>query len=350
MVVELHTPDESSALQQRFRQLPFLAKELLAGGMAGGLAKTCVAPLERVKILFQTGRTQATSITGTLAQIYSSEGLQGLFRGNGASVLRIVPYSAFHFGAYEHYRTHLIHMAGYDVPPSKHTQTAARHHHHHTDPESHHVSPPPTHHAVPPVLDLLAGSTAGATAVLLTYPLDFARTRLAYEVKDRTSSGQGSSISSVLVQTVKLEGPQGIYRGIAPTLAGILPYAGLKFYVYQSLKQYYRRTDEHARDRLPIAVMLSFGASAGLVAQTITYPLDVVRRQMQVQGQKGRSGLIPQHINSTVHGLKLLWLQGGRRALFRGLSLNYIKVVPSTAIGFAIYDYLKQYLDLPQNL
>ena len=39
------------------------------------------------------------------------------------------------------------------------------------------------HHSVPPVLDLLAGSAAGATAVLLTYPLDFARTRLAYEVR-----------------------------------------------------------------------------------------------------------------------------------------------------------------------
>lgn len=96
------------------------------------------------------------------------------------------------------------------------------------------------------------------------------------------AAAQRSSISSVLAQTVKAEGPQGIYRGIAPTLAGILPYAGLKFYVYQSLKQYYRRAGEHAKDRLPIAVMLSFGASAGLVAQTITYPLDVVRRQMQV--------------------------------------------------------------------
>ena len=70
---------------------------------------------------------------------------------------------------------------------------------------------------------------------------------------------------------------------------------------------------------------------------------------VQVQGQQGRPTLAGQYISSTAQGLALLWQQG-HRALFRGLSLNYIKVVPSTAIGFAIYDALKQYLALPQNL
>ena len=43
-------------------------------------------------------------------------------------------------------------------------------------------------------------------------------------------------------------------------------------------------------------------------------------------------------------GFQQLWASGGAKAMFRGLSLNYIKVVPSTAIGFTVYDALKQYL------
>jgi solute carrier family 25 protein 16 len=55
-------------------------------------------------------------------------------------------------------------------------------------------------------------------------------------------------------------------------------------------------------------------------------------------------------IQSTWQGLKLVVAEGGPRALFAGLSLNYLKVVPSTAIGFTVYDALKHYLDLPQHL
>ncbi len=49
------------------------------------------------------------------------------------------------------------------------------------------------------------------------------------------------SIGAMLMTTVQQEGVLGLYRGLGPSLAGILPYAGLKFYVYQSLKQQYAR-------------------------------------------------------------------------------------------------------------
>jgi len=101
---------------------------------------------------------------------------------------------------------------------------------------------------------------------------------------------------------VRAEGVQGLYKGMTPTLMGILPYAGLKFYVYQSLKHAYNRRNDSisiansvagkggsgevggAQKRLPIPIMLMFGGAAGLLAQTVTYPLDIVRRRMQVCG------------------------------------------------------------------
>ncbi|CAK0741604.1 hypothetical protein CVIRNUC_001337 [Coccomyxa viridis] len=345
--------------QESLRGLPTFAKELLAGGVAGGLAKTMVAPLERVKILFQTGSMKGRGIGETLVHIVQQEGVTGLFRGNGASVLRIVPYAALHFGAYEHYRQVLVEAA---AAMSKRSVST---------------------YVVPPSLDLVAGSAAGATAVMVTYPLDLVRTRLAYGMESSNNSrveshSQASSsgamqqssghirhrhtIRSVLASTVRSEGIPGLYKGIGPTLFGILPYAGLKFYVYQSLKQQYRIWTEEGADlsgghlgKLPVGIMLLFGACSGLVAQTATYPFDVVRRQMQVQGLKQVKGVAMQQqqgqqIRSTVQGLRMIIKQQGPRALFAGLSLNYIKVVPSTAIGFTIYDALKHYLGLPQHL
>lgn len=85
-----------------------MPQELIAGGVAGAVSKTCVAPLERTKILFQTRRMEHLGVMGTLRLLWRTEGWAGLFRGNYASVVRIVPYSATHFAVYEHYRRLLV--------------------------------------------------------------------------------------------------------------------------------------------------------------------------------------------------------------------------------------------------
>ena len=64
----------------------------------------------------------------------------------------------------------------------------------------------------------------------------------------------------------------------------------------------------------------------------------------QVQGLRGGSGFSQQKFSSTWSGLAALMRQRGFQSLFAGLSINYLKVVPSTAIGFTVYDAAKQYL------
>lgn len=65
--------------------------------------------------------------------------------------------------------------------------------------------------------------------------------------------------------------------GVAgPTLVGIIPYAGLKFYIYEDLKSHVPEQYQKS-----VVLRLSCGALAGLFGQTLTYPLDVIRRQMQ---------------------------------------------------------------------
>ncbi|CAD7703951.1 unnamed protein product [Ostreobium quekettii] len=332
------------AFHDRLLRLPIFARELAAGGIAGMIGKTSVAPLERVKILFQTGRMQGNGVGETLLQLLRTEGLLGLYKGNGASVLRIIPYSALHFHAYEIYRRALLQLPIMQRVLSSSSGQGA--------------------------IDFAAGSAAGASAVIVTYPLDLIRTRLACmsEVhRDRPASSTRWSwstrltIRGVMGDVVQQEGIIGLYRGIGPTLLGILPYAGIKFYVYQSLKRHYRNARPQ-EGRLPIHVMLTFGGIAGLVGQTATYPLDVVRRRMQVpQYSTGFLSSSPSNAldgslrskavySSTWDGLVTISRRNGLRGLFAGLSINYMKVVPSTAVGFTMYDHLKSYLALKGNL
>ncbi|ESR64666.1 hypothetical protein WN944_001083 [Citrus x changshan-huyou] len=298
--------------------MPVFAKELVAGGVAGGFGKTAVAPLERVKILFQTRRAEFHSIGlfGSIKKIAKTEGAMGFYRGNGASVARIVPYAALHYMAYEEYRRWII-LSFPDVSRG-------------------------------PVLDLIAGSFAGGTAVLFTYPLDLVRTKLAYQIVDSSKKNFQGVVSAEHVyrgirdcfrQTYKESGLRGLYRGAAPSLYGIFPYAGLKFYFYEEMKRHV--PEDHKKD---IMVKLACGSIAGLLGQTFTYPLDVVRRQMQVERFSASNSA---ESRGTMQTLVMIAQKQGWKQLFSGLSINYLKVVPSVAIGFTVYDIMKSYLRVP---
>ncbi|CAL9195367.1 unnamed protein product [Musa hybrid cultivar] len=301
--------------------VPLIVKELVAGGVAGGVSKTAVAPLERVKILFQTRRAEFHSVglLGSFQKILQTEGLLGFYRGNGASVARIVPYAALHFMAYEQYRRWII-LCFPNIGKG-------------------------------PVLDLISGSIAGGTAVIFTYPLDLVRTKLAYQVvgssrvKNRGSYHSSEhvyrGILDCILKMYRKNGLRGLYRGVGPSLYGIFPYSGLKFYFYEELKMHV--PEEHKKD---VVVKLACGSVAGLLGQTITYPLDVVRRQMQVQALSTSNNEVGK---GTFETLVMIIRTQGWKQLFSGLSINYLKVAPSVAIGFTVYDAMKSWLKVPSR-
>jgi solute carrier family 25 (mitochondrial phosphate transporter), member 23/24/25/41 len=80
----------------------------IAGGVAGAVSRTVVSPLERLKILYQVqsaGRNEyKMPVHKALAKMWREEGFRGFMAGNGTNCIRIVPYSAVQFGAYNFYK------------------------------------------------------------------------------------------------------------------------------------------------------------------------------------------------------------------------------------------------------
>jgi solute carrier family 25 phosphate transporter 23/24/25/41 len=129
---------------------------------------------------------------------------------------------------------------------------------------------------------------AGITSVSITYPLDIVRTRLSIQSasfaslsKEPPTPGQKPLAKSLkakqpgMMQVMKHMyategGVSALYRGIIPTIAGVAPYVGLNFMIYESVRAYF--TPVGSKD--PSAVgKLGAGAISGALAQTCTYPL-----------------------------------------------------------------------------
>lgn len=291
-------------------------KHLAAGGVAGAVSRTAVSPMERMKILFQVQGPEPAAYQGiipTLTKMWKEEGLMGFLRGNGTNVVRIVPYSATQFAAYEQFKTMLM------EPGKTELDTARR---------------------------LTAGALAGLVSVACTYPLDIVRTRLA--VQSATLPGNASPTSTEkvkqpgIVRTMSAiyrteGGIFGLYRGLWPTLLGVAPYVALNFQCYEVLKKHLLPVD---RDAPSISRKLLCGALAGSIAQTVTYPLDVLRRRMQVTGMSS----MQYKYSGTWDAARTMVRKEGVRGLYKGMIPNYLKVAPAISISFVTYEWCKEVL------
>ncbi|KAF9602076.1 hypothetical protein IFM89_024843 [Coptis chinensis] len=364
-----------------------VCKSLVAGGVAGGVSRTAVAPLERLKILLQVQNPHTIKYNGTiqgLKYIWRTEGFRGLFKGNGTNCARIVPNSAVKFYSYEQasrgilwlYRQQtgngmtitiltLLHIPligsficlkdlvvthGYKELKTKVLPKLERY----TSPITCYEDAQLT-----PLLRLGAGACAGIIAMSATYPMDMVRGRLT--VQTDKSPYQYRGIFHALTTVFREEGPRALYKGWLPSVIGVVPYVGLNFAVYESLKDWLLKTRPFGLvedSELSVPTRLACGAAAGTVGQTVAYPLDVIRRRMQMVGWNNASSVvsgdgttkaIPAY-TGMVDAFRKTVRHEGFKALYKGLVPNSVKVVPSIAIAFVTYETVKDVLGVEMKI
>jgi solute carrier family 25 (mitochondrial phosphate transporter), member 23/24/25/41 len=128
-----------------------------------------------------------------------------------------------------------------------------------------------------------------------------------------------------------------LYRGIIPTVAGVAPYVGLNFMIYESVRQYF--TPEGQANPSPIGKLCA-GAISGGVAQTCTYPLDVLRRRFQINTMSGMG----YQYKSIADALRTIFAQEGFRGLYKGIAPNLLKVAPSMASSWLSFEMTRDFL------
>ena len=329
-------------------EIPTTTKLLLCGGVAGAFSKSCTAPLARITILRQlqsTGQVPGwvpganQGILRALSKIAREEGVRALWKGNGVTVIHRLPYSSINFYAYENIMDWLEGEGTF----AKDGGRSTRRRDDGRGAESTKTDEADANRRGGVGLGwdvsrrLFAGGSAGMIACALTYPLDLVRTRLAAQTTTRHYDG----LVNALFVIGRDEGARGLYRGLAPTLTGVGPNLAINFAAYETFR---RLASDHASAAnarndgsfvLPAWVTsLLCGSSAAVVSATATYPLDLVRRRLQMVKGGARVG-----IAST---FAQVWAKEGFVGFYRGIIPEYAKVVPGVTITYATYELLKR--------
>ena len=209
--------------------------------MRAPLTPTAIYPIETLKTRLMSSQTAASPLRGfallavTARSMYTQGGFRAYYRGLGAGLVGVFPYSAIDMSTFEGIKLFYLKY---------------------------------THKEDPGVIPLLMfGSISGSVGASTVYPLNLIRTRLQ-------ASGTPAhpriytSFFDAAVQTYRNEGPLGFYRGLIPSLAKVVPAVSISYVVYEQVRVAWQHTHTYpAVQTLPACAINSLRPRAGMRAR-----------------------------------------------------------------------------------
>ncbi|KAL3677869.1 hypothetical protein R1sor_020825 [Riccia sorocarpa] len=315
------------------------AVDAVAGAIAGGISRTVVSPLDVIKIRFQVQLEPTTTrlhnhhashivskYTGILQatrDIFREEGIPGLWRGNVPALLLVMPYTAIQFVVLQKFKSVAASYSDGDKNPGHLGWSMA----------------------------YLSGAVAGTAATVGSYPFDLLRTILACQGEPKVYPTMRSAFLGIL----QTRGPRGLYAGLTPSLIEIVPYAGLQFGSYDTLKRWTSAwnesmgspSDPHAENLTPLQHFVC-GLGAGTFAKVCCHPLDVVKKRFQIEGlqRHPRYGATIQikEYKGMRDAITRILAEEGLAGLYKGTFPSVVKAAPAAAITFVVYEYMAELL------
>jgi len=289
-------------------------KDFAAGGVSAAIAKTAVAPIERVKLLLQVQHVSKQiavdqrykGMIDCFVRIPKEQGFLAFWRGNMANVIRYFPTQALNFAFKDKYKQ--VFLGGVD----KNTQFLRYF-----------------------VGNLASGGAAGATGLCFVYPLDFARTRLAADVGKAGAEREFSGLGNCLTKIFKSDGIVGLYRGFGVSVQGIIIYRAAYFGFFDTAKGMLPDPKN-----TPFIVSFAIAQTVTTVAGIVSYPFDTVRRRIMMQSGRAEAD---KAYKGTIDCWKKIAKNEGRKAFFKGAFSNILRGTGS-ALVLVLYDEVRDLL------
>ncbi|GLI64006.1 hypothetical protein VaNZ11_007160 [Volvox africanus] len=292
--------------QQHHDHDPLRAEKVfLSGALSGAVSRSATAPVDRLKMLLQThDEAKGLSLRQGWQKMMAEGSIKSFFKGNGANVVKIAPETALKLTLNDAIRSLL-------AQDPDHVRVRER---------------------------MASGGIAGAIAQGLLYPLDTIRTRLAV-----SPPGTYAGILHAAYRIRRDEGVFAFYRGIVPSMIGILPFAGVDIALFEVFKDHlYERYDGPP----PHIAIVAAGMLSSSIAQVVSYPLALVRTRLQAQAshQRGADGSLvlgQLKYQGMMDVFRKTLQHEGVRGLYKGLVPNLLKLAPAAGIGWFVFEETK---------
>ncbi|ODQ66365.1 mitochondrial thiamine pyrophosphate carrier 1 [Nadsonia fulvescens var. elongata DSM 6958] len=306
-------------------------ESIIGGGVAGLTTRVVIAPLDVLKIRLQLQIPDVTApkaiksvyslsssgIYQMAKKILHEEGIRAFWKGNVSAEIMYVAYGATQFASIR--QAHYIMNTRFPGKLSESTQS------------------------------FIAGSVAGCVSTTVTYPFDLLRTRFAVQAAGKGSVKVYKNISYAFRNIYQLEGPRGLFRGLSTSLISISPYMGLFFLTYLKLHAAFEKIDLDKYIGATAYAILppgwregTAGLLAGLISKAAIFPLDTVRRRLQVQGPTRAyfaGGLVPAYPESPIKCVAMIFKQEGFRGFYRGYLVSICKSAPTSMVTMWTFEH-----------
>ncbi len=226
-----------------------------------------------------------------------------------------------------------------------------------------------------------AACLSGAIMVGFTNPLWLIKTRMQLQMK-RAQQCQSVKVSSNSSKSIKPpyqnmadafrtiareEGVMALYKGSIPALM-LVSNGGIQFMVYEGLKRNFgiytkaSRGDSPSRDRNVFQKLqdslgyLTMGAGSKIIASTMTYPIQLIKSRLQQRNQTaeitadGEVEIVRREYKGVIDCVRKINQREGFQGFFKGAIPNAIRVAPSSAITFVVYESVTDFLTNEVNV
>lgn len=273
---------------------------LLASAAAGCVSRCVVHPLDTVRSRLMVSAGHGTLLS-TLREVVAADGMRGLYRGFGVSVLLQAPAVATYLSTYEVSRDYFAQYV-------------------HT----------------PILTHLSAGLVAESVSAVFWTPMEVVKQRAQIRALSASSV-------SVLRDLLRHEGARALFSGYAITVGVFGPYSMVYFAAYERFKAAALSRGK----KLSTPVVSTSAAAAGALAAAVTTPLDVIKTRLQTQGDIAKAKGVS-HVRmpytSAWNAAKVIARQEGFGAFLKGITARVLWIMPGTAITMSTFEFLKRYV------